>query len=151
MSNGIPAMDDRRRFAVATAIAPLTVPARFLIAQLFAADNRTAIWFVGVFSTATAYLGTLLVGVPVVFLLRRTRLLNVYSLGLAGSIGGILVFLVFSKFLGFFLSSFAPFRPLHVWWGLTLGLIVSLVFCALAGISWRSSGRMKDVRRLAPP
>jgi len=133
-------MDDRR-LILATVFAPLIVPAVFLAFQLLSADNRSAIFLVAFFSTATAYVGTLVIGLPVVYGLRRARMLNLLSLALAGAAGGVIMFFVFSLFLGFVLESSAPFDLLQALWGGTLGLLVSLAFGALAGITWRSSGR----------
>ena len=136
-------MDDRRRLVMATVFAPLIVPAVFVAFQLFAADNYAAMFLVAFFSTATAYVGTFVIGLPVFYGLRRARMLNLLSLSLAGVAGGVIMFFVFSLFLGFLLESSAPFEFLQALWGGALGLLVSLAFGAFAGITWRSSERPK--------
>ena len=133
-------MNDRR-LIMATVFAPLIVPAIFVAIQLFASDNHAAIQLVVFFSTATAYAGTLVIGLPAVYALRRAQMLNLLSLALAGAAGGVIMFVVFLRFLGFLLESSAPFDLLQALWGGALGLLVSLTFGALAGITWRSSGR----------
>lgn len=136
-------MDSHRRLVMATVFAPLIVPAVLAATQLVEADNHTAISLVAVFSTVIAYVGTLVIGLPVVYGLRRARMLNLLSLALAGAAAGMIIFFVFSLFFGFLLNSSAPFEFLQALWGGALGLLVSLAFGALAGITWRSSGRPK--------
>ena len=134
-------MNNHRRLVAAAAIAPLTVPAVFMAIQVFVADNRSAMLLVGAFSTVSAYAGTLLIGLPMVCALRRVQLLSVFSVAGVGAIGGVVVLLAFLHLLGFLLKSSAPFEPIQALWGGVLGLLVSLAFCALAGITWRSNGR----------
>lgn len=133
-------MVSRTRIVIASALAPLVVPTLFLVFH-WAVNPHAGVALVLLFSTAAAYVGLLVLGLPAAYGLYRIHLLNVWYLALAGMFGGVVVMFAFLQVFGRFLQPSEPFGFLGAVWGATLGLLVALVFCALVGITRRSSGR----------
>ena len=133
-------MVSHTRIVIASALAPLVVPASFLVFH-WAVNPHAGVALVVLFSAAAAYAGLLVLGLPVAYGLYRIRLLNLWSLALVGVFAGVIVMFAFVQVLGRLLQSSGSFGLLGAAWGATLGLLVALVFCALVRITRRSSGR----------
>jgi hypothetical protein len=126
------------RFQIASLMAPCT-PALFVFIGFLTQSFQWNFLIVGL-ALLTSYLGFFIVGYPLIYLLRRTGLLSLPVLMLSGLVFGVLVFYLFSLFLGFLLESSAPFGLSATLWGALLGLCVALSFGLIAGITWHAGG-----------
>ena len=135
-------MIDPRRLVLAAATAPLLAPVAVAIFVIATGErNLSAVLLEVLAALFTAYVGTLAVGVPAMWSLWRVRALNLVSINLAGMFGGVIVFYGFLQLLGYMLQSSGAFGIVQLIWGAALGLLVSMAFSAIAGLTWRSSGR----------
>lgn len=141
------------RFHLGLLLAPLAAPLLYFAGVLVYSPVETTIaglgvglLFVSVFVAPVSYAGSLLLGLPVIALLRAKGQLSIYSCLLSGiSIGFVLG--------GLIAWAFADFKPWSqvatnalLWLatvGGVLGVSVALCFCFIAGITLRSSGPKK--------
>ena len=98
-------------------------------------------WVIG-FSVLAAYVCLIVAGLPIVHVLRRIGHLNLVSLSLLGVLAGILVFYGFGQLLVILFQAKASFGLAEVLWGAWLGFSVALVFGLIAGLTFRSTGRL---------
>ena len=92
-------MKDIRRFWLAAALAPLSVPALSVINMLYSGSSFNEINFVYMaISAAASYLGFLLFGLPFVLWLRFKGKLTYLALLLGGVVAGLL-FMIFWQVL----------------------------------------------------
>ncbi len=134
-----------QREAIAAVLAPLAAPV--LTVVLFALPAKSLPSYhdlPGIVFPAVivSYLGFFLVGLPVVFLLRRLRLLNLPALIVCGALSGVIVFSIFEVLLSVLLGTIEYFRLTvsGAIWGASIGAGVAALFGSIAGITWRSSG-----------
>lgn len=87
----------------------------------------------------TSYLGLIVIGFPLIYLLKRIGWLNLPALAITGALAGIGVFALFLEGLGAMLESSAPINIIQILWGAGLGLSAALSFGLISGITNRPS------------
>ncbi len=129
----------KNRFYMALLISPLApvVPFSFMPLVNNSIQFNLIIFF---FALATSYLGTIIIGLPTVKILKHFNILNLPSLVLLGTISGILVFYLCGFLLDLFLDSKSGFHISTVIWGAAFGFIVSLTFGLISGITSHLKG-----------
>ncbi|WP_227818274.1 hypothetical protein [Nitrogeniibacter aestuarii] len=143
------------RLVLATLVAPLAVPVALVVVPVISCAcwpfYYDLPWILG-FAVPVSYLATLLVGLPLTRLLKKKNRLNLQFLVAGGTLMGTMVFYIFSVFLGLLLTSspVLEFSTYAALFGAVLGLLVSLTFGLVAGITWRSSGTPAGKPAAAP-
>ena len=114
------------RFGLAIAIAPLAAPAIFF-GMLVATSGQFSmtILSIGLVTSLVSYCGFFLVGIPTIYFLRKIDMLRLWSLCIAGAIGGVIVGVVIDVGLG---GKYA----IQSLWG---GEIENLVSYAILGLA----------------
>ena len=133
----------RNRLVIATAVAPLALLIGFVAIDITTGQSLSFSWslLIGGYIVGFGYMGMIILGLPIFFVLRRANLLNWFSLLAAGAIAGILVIFIAGDTLGRLLGSSAPFDLISIAWGALSGLVVAFSFSALAGIKFRKNNR----------
>ena len=145
-------MDDRneqhrRPIWLGVVITPLLTPlAFFLVAACFLIatgqhDSRTD-WagfleFSYIFGVPLGYAAFVVLGMPLIFALRRHHRLTVFGVCLGAACIASAVFTLFTRIAG---SQFADL-PQAALMGAVMGLLAGLIFCGLSGISFRAPQR----------
>ena len=131
----------RNRLVIATAVAPLALLVGFVAIDIATGQSLSFSWslLIGGYIVGFGYMGMIILGLPIFFVLRRANLLNWFSLLAAGAIAGILVIFIAGDTLGRLLGSSAPFDLISIAWGALSGLIVAFSFSAIAGIKFRKN------------
>lgn len=124
------------RIRLGYAVAPL-VPSGFMACVLLAEGNTYDLaWILWVGGTAVvSYASFLLVGLPTVNWLRRSRSLNIATLPAAGAIGGALVLLGLFGLLKLTLGMNTSSPGFVAAAGAGFGLSVAIAFAAITGIA----------------
>lgn len=134
-------MNDRR-FLLAVGIAPLTPIVAIVLLLVLTTDESTTSYWIPIivsFGLPTSYLGTCVVGLPLVIFLKRGGRLNLVSMSIAGAVSGGGLSACFSYFLSLLLGSPLRFDITLATWGAGLGIMVAITFGLLAGITSHSS------------
>lgn len=126
------------RFTVAAVTSPL-VPAGIALAPMLQAESSQYNMLAVALALLTSYLGVIVIGLPLVHLLKRIGWLNLPALAITGALAGIGVFALFLQGLGAMLESSAPLNLIQILWGAGLGLSAALSFGLIAGITNRPS------------
>ncbi len=113
------------------------VPVVFVLFLIQTSENFQWNSFIVLFALFGSYLGTLVFGMPIVFLLRGLKLLNLPVLVLSGTVMGVLVFYIFMQLLSFLLESASSFTVGILIWGAVFGFTVSITFGLISGITRR--------------
>jgi hypothetical protein len=137
-------VETQHKFALATILAPLSVPAVFLalaISNSASIEELIGPWGQTIFFViaGVSYGATLLIGLPAVLILRRFERLTLLALCVAGALGGAVVGFVIH--LGFNNHSL-PNQPAHSEFGPALyfaifGILVAAVFGLIAKVRLR--------------
>lgn len=134
-------------------LAPLIAPFMYMVGvYIFSQsvptgikDVLSALFFVSAFALPVSYLGTLIIGLPLVVWLKSKGTLTANNLMLGGSLAGGVVFTGFVLLLaGFDLEVLE--LPQLVWYlaaGGALGAGVSYTFSVISGITRHSIGRSR--------
>jgi len=139
---GLMRTDQLIRIYAAAFVAPWAAPVAVLLlraAQGPASPYQSDVpWILG-FGVVTSYIGTLVLGLPLVVVLHRIHRLTLVPLLLCGSATGAVVFYLFLKVFALMLGSpLATVRIRDLVGGTMLGVLVALVFGLIAGIPWRT-------------
>lgn len=138
------------RLLAAILFAPLSVPALFLFVLVMLGGALREVVEIVAFAAPVSYLGFLFLGLPSFFALQRSGRANLWSLLVAGAIGGAITMLVFSTLLfGVSTWQYATLGNIvgQILWGVGLGVCVAISFCLIAGITRRSTGRAQTAVR----
>ena len=131
------------RIVLAFLLAPWAAPGLIIaVATLYARSGPFNFdpGFVAGIGVLPAYGGLLLVGLALLYSLRKTHRLDLVRLTAYGALGGILFLLFFTSALApFFGFASLAFRDmvLAIGWGAILGAAVSLTFGFVAGVPTR--------------
>lgn len=128
-----------KRLILAALIAPWTAPIVFILGVAIQAKTWSLpyeLWGTIALAVFTGYIGLLLLGLPLVRLLRSFGILNLPILIFFGALGGVMMLALFNAILAFTLGS-----PLTLnidrstlIWGSVLGASVATSFGLIAGI-----------------
>ena len=131
----------RNRLVMATAVAPLALLVGFVVIDVATGQSLSfnSSLLIGGYIVGFGYIGMIILGLPIFFVLRRANLHNGLSLLAAGAIAGILVIFIAGETLGRLLGSSAPFDLVLVAWGALSGLVVAFTFSAIAGVKFRKN------------
>ena len=135
----MPALNKKRVISGAI-IAPWTSVIVLFLSGLSDGNSPQMDTLIYLIALITSYLGTLILGMPLVYFLGRFKCLNLPILVLSGSVLGIFVWYLFSIFLGYMLSSSVSFELKNIIGGIFFGSIISICFGLIAGITIHSSG-----------
>ena len=129
----------RNRLVMATAVAPLALLVGFVVIDVATGQSLSfsSSLLIGGYIVGFGYIGMIILGLPIFFVLRRVNLLNGFSLLAAGAIAGILVIFIAGETLGRLLGSSAPYDLVLIAWGALSGLIVAFSFSVIAGVKFR--------------
>jgi hypothetical protein len=141
----------RVRLALACALAPLSAPVAMILVGIVVAralptyrELGVTLWTI----LPTAYIGTLLVGLPIVYSLSRRQRVSWLTLAVAGAAVGPICFLAFLVVIAglFGYGLHVPRAPeeansvlFEVLYSVFLGLVVAVTFAAIIGAPRRRS------------
>ena len=120
----------------ALGIAPLIPVVLMIFLPIVFGDNFNEIWLLVIGSNLLiSYLATIIIGMPVFYVLERISQLNLWSLSLCGIVfGAVLLTLLASMTYNLDGSDLA----LLIFWGGCFGLLVALPFGLIAGVKARN-------------
>ena len=124
-----------RRSVLAAALAPLSVPLLFAITFVLSSGSASLGWTVFAFLTASliSYAGLVFIGMPLVWLLERIEMLNLWTILLAGVIGGATYTAIIEFVFDYSPESAETFGVGSVVFGAVCGFLVALTFGLIAG------------------
>ena len=131
------------RYQLAIGIAP-AAPALVMIGFGLAKGDLHSRWAIltVTFALVAGYVGYFVVGIPLIYFLRRMGWLTLPILVFSGTAAGIVILGGVGKLLGILLGSSGPFDLSYilsyVLWGGMLGFVVALLFSLIAGIPVRA-------------
>ena len=126
----------RKRLIIAAAVAPLALLIGYVVIDIATSQSLSLTWslLIGGYVAGFGYMGMIVLGLPIFFVLQRANLLNLFSLLATGAIAGILVIFIAGETLGRLLGYSAPFDLISIAWGILSGLIVAFSFSLIAGV-----------------
>ena len=130
------------RFLAAALISPWAAPVIVVVVSIVASGTWPFHYELPVivgFAVIASYVSFFAIGLPLIYVLRRAGYLNFLTLLVGGALVGVAVFFLFTKVLGFLLTSSASSGVLQLVWGAVLGFGVACLFGLIAGIR-RGSG-----------
>ena len=121
------------RLKLAFLLAPI-FPSIFIVAFLRMPDFNIILLTL-LFALPFSYFSCLIIGLPLVMLLRKTEGLCIVNLAIGGAFFGSLVFYLFGFVFAALLGSFKGLVPtaLELFWGTLLGVLVASSFGLIAG------------------
>ncbi len=128
------------RFVLAAVIAPLAAPIAIIFLQLIVTGNLclyndSVISLMRWIYTAASYVGLLVAGLPIVYLLRTLQRISLGALAVAGAISGIVTSVVYLLLLGLVLNFSVAINLIEIVAGAILGVLVLSVFGLIAGVN----------------
>ena len=128
------------RFVLAAVIAPLSAPIAIIFLQLIVTGNLylyndSVISLMTWIYTAASYVGLLVAGLPIVYVLRTLQRISLGALAVAGAISGIVTSVVYLLLLGLVLNFSVAINLIEIVAGAILGVLVLSVFGLIAGVN----------------
>ena len=128
------------RFVLAAVIAPLSAPIAIIVLQLIVTGNldlyndsvnSLITWIY----TGASYVGLLVAGLPIVYVLRTLQRISLGALAVAGAISGIVTSVIYQLLLGLVLNFSMAINLIDTVLGTILGVLVLSVFGLIAGVN----------------
>ena len=126
------------RFVLAAVIAPLSAPIAITFLQLIVTGNlglyndsvnSLITWIY----TGASYVGLLVAGLPIVYVLRTLQRISLGALAVAGAISGIVTSVIYLLLLGLVLNFSMAINLIDIVLGTIFGVLVLSVFGLIAG------------------
>lgn len=121
------------RLKLAFLLAPM-MPSIFFLVSLGMSERNTIVMTL-LFTLSFSYLSCLIIGVPLVAILKKKQCLNVVNIVISGAIIGSFVFYLFGFVFVAFLDSSKGLIPIptELLWGALIGVLVAYPFSLIAG------------------
>jgi len=135
-----------RRTCIASVISPL-IPVVYLVSVSYVLGGveagRRDIALVLIFALSVSYLGFLVGGLPLIYLLYRARFLNFCALLIGGALLGAVIWYLSNTAFVWLLTSTRDGSSLlpELFWGMAFGVSVALPFGLIAGVPLRCARR----------
>ncbi len=123
------------RALVEALVAPLIIPAYFLVIGVAKGQSATNSLVIFIPIILFSYLGTFCWGLPAVSFLKRIGYINLPALAATGAFAGIVVWFFATQWLIWMLDSTANFSRSDAAWGAAMGFAVAVIYGFISGVT----------------